>query len=102
VDHLALDMDRPEACSEGSAPAPGRGPSSPMPRTVRAYAKSTARWFVPVFDAQIGDNFFMVVYYSLVVSKPNGALDLQTVRPVMAAVLTNINLGFTGSVFYIY
>jgi hypothetical protein len=35
---------------------PGHEPSGPVPRTVRASAKSTARWFVPVFEAQIGAN----------------------------------------------
>jgi hypothetical protein len=33
-----------------------RGPSSPMPRTIRASVESTDRRFVPVFGAEIGAN----------------------------------------------
>jgi hypothetical protein len=35
---------------------PGHGLSDPVPRTVHAFAESTARWFVPVFGTQIGAN----------------------------------------------
>jgi hypothetical protein len=31
---------------------PSREPSGPMPRTIRASAESTPRWFVSVFGAQ--------------------------------------------------
>jgi hypothetical protein len=48
-DRSALGTDRPEACRGGVAPAPDRGPSKPVPRTVRASAESTAKWSVPVF-----------------------------------------------------
>jgi hypothetical protein len=56
VDHSTLGADRPEVCKGGSTPAPGRGPSGPMPQIVHASAESSARRFVPVFGTWIGAN----------------------------------------------
>jgi hypothetical protein len=46
---------------------PGRGPSDPVPRIVRASAESTVMWFIPVFGVQIGankDNFLYTKSFS--------------------------------------
>jgi hypothetical protein len=53
--------DRPKACRGGAAPAPGHGPSGPVPQTVRASAKSTAKRYVPVFGARISANTYMML-----------------------------------------
>jgi hypothetical protein len=54
---------------------PGRGLSVPVPQTVRASVKSTARWFFPVFDAQNNANTLLAT--------PLGTrcLDLLKIRP---------------------
>jgi hypothetical protein len=39
----------------------GHRPSGPMLWTVRTSAVSTARWFVPVFDTQIGANTYIQI-----------------------------------------
>jgi hypothetical protein len=52
----APGMDRSDVRRGGDAPAPGRGPSDPVPRTVRASAESNARWSVLVSGAQIDAN----------------------------------------------
>jgi hypothetical protein len=55
ADRLSPGVDRSDV-RRGDVPAPGRGPSGPVPRTVHAFAESTARWSVPVFGARIGAN----------------------------------------------
>jgi hypothetical protein len=55
ADHPALGSDRSEVC-RGAAPALGRGPSGPVPRTIRTFAESPARRSVPVFGTLIGAN----------------------------------------------
>jgi hypothetical protein len=53
---LCAIADRPDVRRGGVAPVPGRGPSGPILRTVRASAESTTRWSFLVFGAQIGAN----------------------------------------------
>jgi hypothetical protein len=56
ADRPAPGADRPDVRRGGAAPAPGRGLSGPVPRTVRAYAEIPTRRSVPVFGVQIGAN----------------------------------------------
>jgi hypothetical protein len=48
--------DRPEVRRGGITPAPGHGPSDPVPRTVRTSAESTATRSFLVFRARIDAN----------------------------------------------
>jgi hypothetical protein len=54
--NLSPGADRPDLCRGGDAPAPGRGPSGSVRRTVGASRESTTRRSVPVFGAQIDAN----------------------------------------------
>jgi hypothetical protein len=63
----APNADCPEACREDPLLCPGRGPSGPVSRTVRAFIESTVRWFVPVFGIQ---KHFLVTVLGTMVFRP--------------------------------
>jgi hypothetical protein len=64
----ASGADRSDVHRGGVAPAPGCGPSGPVPRTVHVFAESTARRSFLVFDARIGANRMETVMDELFVA----------------------------------